>query len=135
MISFAWPTERPHNATVLEVIDGDTIRCDIDLDLRVWIRGYSIRLLGCNAWEHDTEAGRAAKANLAALLLPGSPVVLTLVKDDKYAGRFDARVILPDGTDLIAQLIAQQWLAPWNGLGPRPLPPWPRTVTAPEGTP
>lgn len=131
-ISFAWPTERPHFATVVRVVDGDTIHCDIDMDLRSWLKDYPVRLVGCNAWERSTEAGQAAKANLEQILTPGLQVVLTTIKDYKFGGEFVAKVwLLPDGVDLVARLIEQQWLAPWdgNGKGSDHVPPWPRTVT------
>lgn len=125
---FNWPDERPHNAVVKRVVDGDTIVVDIDMDLRNWEIDYKLRLAGCNASEHNTEAGQAAKANLTALLPVGTQIVLTTIKDYKFGGEFIARVWLGD-TDLVAQLIQQQWLAPWDGNGARPTPPWPRTVT------
>lgn len=124
-LTFTWPTERPHRAIVKRVIDGDTIVCDIDLDLRAWLVDYKVRLLGCNAAEKSTDAGKAAAGNLASVLPPGTPVVLTLVKDYKYGGEFCARVWLGD-RDLVAELIADDWAAPWDGRGPAPTPPWPR---------
>ncbi len=130
MPTFTWPTERPHNATVRSVHDGDTIKCDIDMDLRSALVNYPIRLIGCNAWELATDAGKAARDNLSALLPPGTPVVLTLIKDYKYGGEFVAKVWLGD-RDLIADLIAAQWAAPYDGTGKMTdhVPPWPRTVT------
>lgn len=127
---FQWPLERPHFATVTDVIDGDTIRCDIDLDLRFGANNYKVRLAGCNAWESATDAGKAARDNLKQRLPIGTEIVLTTIKDYKYGGEFIARIWMMDGTDLIAQLIEQQWLAPWNGRGPAPTPVWPRTVAA-----
>lgn len=128
-LTFTWPEARPHNATLTRVIDGDTIRADIDMDLRVMLHDYPVRLVGCNAAERSTEAGAAARANLIATLPVGTPLVLTLIKDYKYGGEFVARVTLADGTDLVASLIAQQWLAAWDGRGASPQPVWPRTVT------
>ncbi len=125
-LTFQWPTERPHRAIVKRVVDGDTIVCDIDLDLRSWLVDYKVRLLGCNAAEKSTEAGMAAAANLQDVLRPGTPVVLTLIKDYKYGGEFCARVWLGD-RDLISELIQQAWAAAWDGTGKAPVPPWPRT--------
>lgn len=127
---FDWPQVRPHFAVVKRVTDGDTIVCDIDMDLRNWEHDYPLRLAGCNAAEHTTAGGAAAKANLTALLPVGTALILHTIKDYKYGGEFIARVFLMDGTDLVAQLIAEQWLAPWDGTGSRAdhVPPWPRTV-------
>lgn len=125
-----------YNAVVESVVDGDTIHASIDLGIGVWARGTDksrwgmlIRFDGCNAAEHGTPGGDAATANLTALLPPGTPVTLRSVDWDKYGDRIDADVIELDGTDLIQQLIAEQWLAAWDGTGERPVPPWPRTVT------
>lgn len=117
------------NATVDYVHDGDTIRVSIDLGLNVWAKSWSIRFVGCNAAELGTPGGDAAAANLKALLPPGTQVTLKSVAYDKFGGRLDADVIEVDGTDLIQQLIAEQWLAAWDGTGTRPVPPWPRTVS------
>lgn len=130
-ITFAWPTERPHFATVTRVTDGDTIRANIDLNLKAALTDYPVRLAGCNAWEKATEGGKAALAHLTARLPVGTKVVLTTVKDYKYGGEFIANIWLMDGTDLVAELIAAQWLAPWDGKGRGAdhVPPWPRTVS------
>lgn len=137
-------TVKNFTAVVVSVIDGDTIKLavrlgksrgkDADLGFSVYresgwlVLHYSFRLLGCNAAEHGTPAGDAATANLKTLLPAGTVVTISSVSNDKYS-RYDALVQLPSGQDLVTLLIAQQWAAPWNGLGPKPLPPWPRTVT------
>lgn len=120
-----------YNATVLRVIDGDTIEVDVDFGFYHHQTPTPVRLLGCNAWESSTEAGKAAKANLAELLPPGTPVMLQTAKPDKYAPRWDADVLfrwrdMP--TVLVGYLIADGWAAPWDGKGTAPVPPWPRTV-------
>lgn len=129
--------------TIRQVIDGDTVKLsvrlarsrgkDADYGFSVYREGgwlvlhYSFRLLGCNAAEHGTPAGDAATANLKALLPIGTVVGVSSVANDKYS-RYDALISLPDGTDLVTKLIAEQWVAPWDGLGPKPTPPWPRTI-------
>lgn len=115
-------------ATVVSVHDGDTIRVDLDQGLDEWHRRLSVRFMGCNAAELGTPGGDAARDNLTALLPAGAQIRLRSVAWDKYGGRVDADVIEVDGTDLIAQLISEQWLAAWDGTGARPVPPWPRTV-------
>lgn len=131
------------NAAVVDVIDGDTLKLsvrlaksrgkDTDLGFHVYREGgwlvlhYTFRLLGCNAAEHGTPGGDAATANLKTLLPVGTVVVVTSVSNDKYS-RYDADIMMPPGTDLVSYLIAHQWAAPWNGQGPKPIPPWPRTV-------
>lgn len=115
------------DAIVVRVIDGDTVVLDVDLGFDVWQRSQSFRLLGCNAREHDAPGGQEAVANLVELLPAGTEVTLTSIKPDKYGGRYDALIILPDGRDLTQLLIRAQWAAGWNGAGTKPVPPWPRT--------
>lgn len=123
-----------YNATVLRVIDGDTIEVDVDHGFFLHQTPTPVRLLGCNAWEASTEAGAAAKAHLASLLPAGTPVVLSTAKPDKYAPRWDAAVTFRHSSgvlmDLVAYLGLGQWVASWNGKGTAPVPPWPRTVAA-----
>lgn len=117
-------------ATVIAVHDGDTITADIDLGFSVHTIQH-LRLLGCNARELSQPGGPDAAANLAGLLF-GKQVTVRSVKPDKFGGRYDAAITLPDGTDLVTQLIADQWAAPWDGTGAKPVPPWPRTVQTQE---
>jgi endonuclease YncB( thermonuclease family) len=117
-----------YNAIVVTVHDGDTLTLGVDLgfDLRDTV---PFRLLGCNARELSQEGGPEARDHLAALLPPFARVKIASVKPDKFGGRYDAAVLLADGTDVVAQLVDQQWAAAWDGTGTKPVPPWPRTVT------
>jgi len=133
---FSWPTERPHNATVVRVVDGDTVVCDVDLDYHITLSGYKVRLRGCAAAPVNTPGGNAAAKNLDSLLPPRTPLVLVSVSSYKYGGgkdhigEFVATPWLGD-VDLVAQLIADGWAAPWNGTGRQPVPPWPRVPVPP----
>lgn len=114
------------SAVVDRVQDGDTLDLSVNLDgFGAWHRG-SFRLLGCNARELSQPGGPEAAANLAAMLPVGTQVVIRSVKVDKFGGRYDAAVQLADGSDLVAALIAANWAAAWNGVGTKPVPPWPR---------
>lgn len=124
-----------YNATVQSVVDGDSFHADIDLGFGFWNRGLTpsrdgvlLRLLGCNARELHDVGGPEARDHLATILTPGMKVLIRTVVADKYGGRFDAAVELPDGSDLVMQLVRDQWVAAWDGTGTRPVPPWPRTV-------
>jgi endonuclease YncB( thermonuclease family) len=123
-----FPKERPYVAIVRRVVDGDTLRVDIDKGMKDWTMDYPLRLNGCNAAEHTTEAGKAATENLTQELPVGTTVILATIKNYKYGGEYVADVYLLDGTDLVAKLINEQWVAKWNGNGKAPVPPWPRTV-------
>lgn len=145
---------RSYQASALSVHDGDTLTASIrlfrfpvwkrllkyitdrDLGFHIYIESgwlvlhAPIRLLGCNARELAQDGGLEAAANLRALLPVGTQVTLQTVAADKWGTRWDAAVTMPDGSDLVSGLIAQQWLAAWDGTGPKPVPPWPRTVDA-----
>lgn len=114
-------------ATTVSVHDGDSLRAAVDLGFGVALPDVPFRLAGLNARELSMPGGVEARDNLAAILRPGTAVTLTSVKTDKYA-RWDAVILLGDGTVLNDWLIGQQWAAPWNGHGTPPLPPWPREV-------
>ena len=45
----------------------------------------------------------------------GTIIELKNIKDDKYLGRIDANVILPDGRDVGDILIKEQLARPYNG--------------------
>ncbi len=127
-----------YRATVLRTVDADNLAVDLDLgrgmhDLGENGKGLPLRLAGCNGRELDQPGGAEAAAHLARLLPLGTRLVVATIKPDKYGGRWQARVQSEHGVDLVEYLIGLEWLAPWDGRGPRPLPPWPRSVGAPGG--
>jgi endonuclease YncB( thermonuclease family) len=110
-----------------EVIDGDTFRCRVELGF--YISAYlSCRLIGINAPDHGEPGREEAKQKLFELLSQG-PVTVHSIKADKFAGRFDAVVLVtpPDGLPLIVNqlMIEQGYAVEWDGTGKRPLVPWP----------
>jgi endonuclease YncB( thermonuclease family) len=123
-----------YNAVVTDVHDGDTVTVNLDLGVDTWKHDFHIRLHGGNARELKEPGGKEARANLSALLPVGSQVVVRShkagrdVDPDKFGGRYLATITLRDGRDVVSHLIEQQWLAPWDGNGPKPLPPWPRQI-------
>lgn len=119
-----------YRAAVVRVIDGDTLKLDIDLGFSMWLRNISVRILGINTRELSDPGGQAAAAHLAGLLPAGAVVTARTVKPDKYGGRWLADVRMAGGQDLSAYLIVAGWAAPWSGVGLKPLPPWPRTLAA-----
>lgn len=122
---------RAFAATIVRVIDGDSFVVNVNLEWNdLWAHNQEIRLDGCNAREHAQAGGPEATSNLRQILTPGTQVTLDHVQPDKYGGRSDARVILPDGSDLTQLLITTGWAAPWNGQGVKPVPVWPRVTAA-----
>lgn len=138
------------DAVVTAVHDGDTFDAtvilgaaihgnDVDYGFHVYkehplggaarvVLHTAVRLLGCNAQELSLPGGHEARDALLALMPVGSMVRLHTASPDKYGGRYDASVTLPGDRDLVTLLVAEQWAAPWSGSGPKPVPPWPRTI-------
>lgn len=137
-------TYGPYKATVANIHDGDTLDVDIvlapsrahrkvaDADLGfdvhlvsgvgVKLERQSVRLLGCNAPELSTDAGKAALAFIETVLSVGDTVTLVSHGWDKYGGRIDGQVTLADGRDLTQVMIAAGQAAPWDGQGAKPVP-------------
>lgn len=97
-----------YSATVLRVVDGDTIWVTVDLGMDTY-RTIDIRFYGINAPEKNTDAGKAAKAWLESQLPPGTRVVLDTYKDQtekygRYLGivRLGAFAVTNDGTTVLA---------------------------------
>lgn len=111
--------------TVLDVYDGDTIRVDIDLGQDVWVRRRTVRLAGVAARELRDPGGGEARDHLAALLPPGTPVLIESTGWDKYAGRIVGLVHLARVGLVQDQLIAAGYAVTWDGRGRQPAPPWP----------
>lgn len=111
-------------ATVVRVIDGDSVLVDLDLGFYVRVR-LSCRLAGINALEIGQPGGAEAREHLSSMLPTGATVVVESVSVDKYAGRFDGRIQLLGGGDAGAVMVADGYAAAWDGRGRRPSPPWP----------
>jgi endonuclease YncB( thermonuclease family) len=79
-----------YKAYLERVIDGDTIKVQIDLGFDTW-RRQTIRLQGLDAFELDTKRGKAAKAFVESELKNEPYVTLKTTKGDKY-GRYLADV-------------------------------------------
>lgn len=73
-----------YRATLIRVVDGDTVYLDIDLGFGVWRRNQSYRLARIDAPEMGTEAGTLAKAMLDTILTGAASLMVTTSKADKY---------------------------------------------------
>jgi endonuclease YncB( thermonuclease family) len=138
-----------YRGQILTVHDGDTVRVDLDLgigtshkdidlgfDIHITGRRLrlreDVRLYGCNAIELSQPGGTEAQQHLAGLLPVGSWVTVQTIKNDKYGGRYDAKIALADGRDVTTVMCADGYAAPWDGVGSKPVPAWP---PATEGQP
>lgn len=85
-----------YKATVIKVVDGDTLHLNIDLGFNINYDKQVIRLARINAPELSTANGYNIK-NLVTSLLLDKEVTIKTIKDkrDKY-GRYLAEVYLGD---------------------------------------
>jgi endonuclease YncB( thermonuclease family) len=118
-------------AVVLDIHDGDSIRCRCDLGWHVQI-DTMIRIDGINAAELSTPAGKAARQYLLSILPAGSQVTIVSKKllgafekygrvlaDVTFTPPVDARAVTGDVAT--AMLAANQAVA-WDGTGTKPVP-------------
>lgn len=113
----------PVRATVISVIDGDTVVVWADIWLGQKIR-TRVRIAGIDAPELRAKCAReqalaeAARDKLVALINDG-PVTLSEVHYGKYAGRVVARVAAASGGDVAAALIVAGLARAYDGGGRR----------------
>lgn len=122
--------EGPVAATLVRVVDGDTLLVDAQPWPEQRIRVY-VRLRGIDAPElhsrcaDERSAARLAQTVLAELVANTSVVRLSRISGDKYYGRVLAEVSTPDGADLSQALLARELVRPYSG-GRRHRPSCPR---------
>jgi endonuclease YncB( thermonuclease family) len=113
-----------YDCIIREVLDADTAVLDIDLGFRVWWRQAHIRLVGINAPEKDTEAGRRARTFLMSVApVDTTGFVLESFKDrpDKYGGRWLGKLFTPDGACINDLLVEKGFAKKWDGKGKKPV--------------
>ena len=113
-----------YDASVIEVLDGDTIRVSVDLGFHVFMR-VDVRVAGINAPEKNTPAGVAAKEHASKLLPVGAGIVLDTEKpeaSDKY-GRWLAQVTFggPTPSNFGFVMVAAGHAKVWDGHGLKPV--------------
>lgn len=96
-----------YRATIVKVIDGDTVDVMIDMGLRICTQ-QRIRLYGINAPELRTPEGPKARCRLAELLPFGSEVTLRTFKDkqEKY-GRYLGVFIDSEGHEVNQRMVLE----------------------------
>ncbi len=112
------------------VVDGDTIGGRLKLGSGFQWEALC-RLAGINARERHQPGGTEARDYLTTLMFEvlwerrTPELTVAALHVDKYGGRFDALVYLPNGKVLNDQLVMDGYAIPWDGQGGRPLPEWP----------
>lgn len=86
----------PYFAAVQDVYDGDTIHVNIDLGFGLDL-ALRCRVFGINAPELEEQAGKDAREFALTLLPAGEAIMVVSHGWDKYGGRFDGEITLPDG--------------------------------------
>lgn len=92
--------------TLGEIHDGDTVWVTIDLGFYLTHR-TPVRLAGINAPELATAAGKVSRDALVAFVAahPGQWLAQTYKSGEEKYGRWLARLIAPDGTDVNAWMV------------------------------
>ena len=99
-----------YKATLVRVIDGDTIDVDLDLGFDVWLKKQRVRLAGIDTPESRTRnkaekaLGLAAKARLIELC--GSTLAVQSLGKGKY-GRILGIPYTEEGKDICEILISE----------------------------
>lgn len=101
------------NCRLVRVTDGDTLIIDIDLGFGIYALGLSFdenTNLSCRIWnikadELDTPTGQTAFAFAQTLVKPNDRLKVISHKWDKYGGRYDGEVFLPDGRNFGTEMI------------------------------
>lgn len=106
-------------AVVIDVHDGDTCHLDIDAGFSVHVHA-DVRLAHINAPELATPAGPPARDHLAGLLA-GAALTVKVLGPDKYGGRWQGEITLPDGRAVSDVMVADGFAKPWGGHGPKPI--------------
>lgn len=109
-----------YRGLVLNVVDGDTVRVDLDLGFAVWLRKQAVRLEGVWAPEAATPEGMVATMIAARILQPALPVIVRTKKaQPRSFTRWIATLHREDGTCLnteIADALTRNAI-PFGGVG------------------
>lgn len=103
-------TPRKYPATVVRVVDGDTVVLRVDLGFRASYED-TFRLMGCNAPEGKNNA---SATYLRALLPAGTPIVLASYKPEKF-GRWLADLSWEGCESVVAHLSERGLVTPYTG--------------------
>ena len=106
-------------ATVDYVFDGDTFSASVAIggaNVVARVRLINVDTPEMNGkCESEKQGAVRARERLMQLVPRGTIVELKNIKDDKYPGRIDANVILPDGRDVGNVLINEKLGRRYNG--------------------
>ena len=111
-----------YRATVVRVVDGDTIRLDIDLGFDIVLNNQSVRLYRVDTPECRTRdlkekaAGLLAKSVVKGFVDQGSKVVIKTYLDTKGKfGRILGTIITDEGVNINEHLINNNYAVEYYG--------------------
>ena len=88
-----------YRANVVSVYDGDTITADIDLGMKIWLRGEKLRLFRINTPEltgEERPRGLESRDFLRKILPVGTEILISTFRDKRGKfGRFLAEIWAP----------------------------------------
>lgn len=106
-----------YHASVVKVVDADTIDVFIDLGFDIHVN-QRVRLIGINTAEKNTPLGVETAGFVRNLIPVGTKITLQSEKDKREKfGRYLARVILNDGVCLNDLLIEKKYALEYWGIG------------------
>jgi micrococcal nuclease len=109
-----------YTASVLKVIDGDTIEVDFDLGFGVWLRNQRIRLDGIDTPESRTSdkeekvRGTLSKDKLKEILGKDIRITTKIDPNEKY-GRILGILMNKDGINVNQWLIENNYAVKYSG--------------------
>ena len=109
-----------YTASVLKVIDGDTIEVDFDLGFGVWLRNQRIRLDGIDTPESRTSdkeekvRGTISKDKLKEILGKDIQITTKIDPNEKY-GRILGVLVNKDGINVNQWLIDNNYAVKYSG--------------------
>lgn len=110
-----------YRATVLDVLDGDTMRVRFDAGFRVFVEA-PLRLLGLNTPERRSTAGVEAATFVRVWFERNQELLVTTEKDPEKYGRWLGTVVSAGTGEVLNEtLIANGLAVAWDGTGSRPL--------------
>lgn len=111
-----------YKATVVRVVDGDTLILDIDLGFNVIFKNQSVRLTGVDAPENRSKdlkiksAGIVAENVVKRFVKEGSNVIVKTLLDTKGKyGRILGTIFTKDGTNINKFLIDNNYAVEYTG--------------------
>ena len=107
-------------AVVDYIFDGDTfaayVKLEDDIQISVRVRMINIDTAEIHGQcEYEINLATRARERLAELIPVGTTVELENIKDDKYLGRIDANVIMPDGRDAGDVMVSEKLARRYSG--------------------